>query len=53
MRLDVGKAASSNGNLLYSVSEIQAFTTEHGDRAVGGSVTDITDIKGVLARAAT
>jgi hypothetical protein len=53
MRLDVGKAASSNGNLLYSVSEIQAFTTEHGDRAVGGSVTDITDIKGMLARAAT
>jgi hypothetical protein len=39
---DALRLTATSGDLLYSVSEIQAFTTEHDDRPVGGLVIDIT-----------
>jgi hypothetical protein len=39
---DALRLPATSGDLLYSVSEIQAFTTEHDDRPVGGLVIDIT-----------
>jgi hypothetical protein len=38
---DALRLTATGGDLLYSVSEIQAFTTEHDDRSVGGLVIDI------------
>jgi hypothetical protein len=38
---DALRLTATSGDLLYSVSEIQAFTTEHDDRPVGGLVIDI------------